>query len=494
MAQWRLLRKVNRGGRHIEMGLPCQDNAAVKDLGWAKILVVADGHGNRRHYRSEIGSQTACEAAVDQISLMLESIRRWDAPTDAELNCLKKCIVSDWRERIEQYALNHPLTAEEQTEADKHPNDWVHVAYGTTLLAAVVTETGWFGIQLGDGMMVSVGADGAYEWLMPQSSINDGNKTASLCMRDPLSDFRHVIVPGLPAGLILCSDGVEKAFPVEGDKVISFLHWLVQAGHQPDKDAADELIGRAANSTANQSSVRDDVSIAMVLDLDQEPTAPKLTRRQQMQRHQQQLAQAIELQAVIDYILRQMRTAQDEQEWASMRSKLLSKLDELNRFAALLTEEETESLPGIRNYESLSSMTYPPTPNDETPYELPSEIQEEWDSPVPPDKPAEPQEEQAPYLNSDDSSAPDDSINESLEPDAATDRLHAAELFLQSMDEPDDDVSDESDAPTESLDGSDPIAELSEADERLSLYSKAESDKDSIGARLLRRIFRDRKA
>ena len=62
-----------RGASHIARNLPCQDASFSEEYKGTMIAITADGHGNRRHFRSQKGAQIACRIAADRIKEFLDS-------------------------------------------------------------------------------------------------------------------------------------------------------------------------------------------------------------------------------------------------------------------------------------------------------------------------------------------------------------------------------------------------------------------------------------
>ena len=60
------------GAAHRRRGLPCQDASLSASLPSGdglpvQVMAVADGHGHRLHWRSEVGSRLACQVAIDAV-------------------------------------------------------------------------------------------------------------------------------------------------------------------------------------------------------------------------------------------------------------------------------------------------------------------------------------------------------------------------------------------------------------------------------------------
>ena len=61
---WQVGTAVVRGAAHELTGLPLQDAVGSREIHGGLALAVADGHGNRRHFRSARGAELAIEAGL----------------------------------------------------------------------------------------------------------------------------------------------------------------------------------------------------------------------------------------------------------------------------------------------------------------------------------------------------------------------------------------------------------------------------------------------
>ena len=291
------------GAAHIRRELPCQDVSSSETYHDGYIAVVADGHGSRRHFRSDRGAAIACRVALENIRAFLDEGQWNESAMEERLTELKLAICRDWDEAVRADYENAPWTEaeleeerallhEEQLTALLEGGD-TPVAYGTTLCAAFLCDSGWAAIQLGDGCFVRVGLDGAYDWLMPESRVNEGNRTASLCMREPMSDFRHCWGTDRPAALLVFTDGIEKPFPPQGREIMSLLHWIWRNACT-DMPEREENLARTLDTLTRRSSIGDDVSVAGIVDPgseDNEPLTGVNQRRMELARLEAQLAE-----------------------------------------------------------------------------------------------------------------------------------------------------------------------------------------------------------
>ena len=349
--RWQLFHLTAMGGAHRQRQLPCQDCALSAQEQGTRIIMVADGHGSRRHFRSERGAAFACEAAMAELHQLLDALPEGGIPTDADFTVLKERILAAWQARVLQDAEAEPWSEAELAEASAWmpaedfarlvQGEQTFIPYGSTLVAAFATDAFWAGIQIGDGMLVAVDAQGHYLWPMPESQVNEGNRTASLCMRSPMPEFRHCMGTQPLTGLIVCTDGVEKAFPPMGEKVVSFLHWLWQAA-QETPETAGQLLAAAAERTAMCSAVRDDVGIALMADADAPDISPCPTEQQQSLARQQADAQLQAQQDMIQYTTAQLADAASPEEAEELQQVLARQKSGL---AALQSAQQEPTAP-----------------------------------------------------------------------------------------------------------------------------------------------------
>lgn len=213
---WQAIAATARGAHHAKADRPSQDawrTVPVADGGL--VVAVADGHGHTRHFRSDRGATMAVEAAcgaalawVDGHSagasgppgadaLPAEVWRRWRAAVDADLAC-------------------HPFTTEE--DGARSTGDDPVLAYGSTLLAAIVVG-GWAVLlRIGDGDIVAARPDGSVLDPLPKDPQLAGEQTTSLCQPDAVAAFHHAVLDleAEPLSLLLLStDGYGNAQSAE---------------------------------------------------------------------------------------------------------------------------------------------------------------------------------------------------------------------------------------------------------------------------------------
>lgn len=337
------------GAAHIRRELTCQDASASEVYKNAHIAVVADGHGSRRHFRSDRGSAIACRIALVEIRTFLDNGEQDERPMDNRLTALKQAICDAWIAAVrEDYAVE-PWTEDELNEERKILTEEqfgalidgsdVPVAYGSTLCAVVTHDGGWAAIQLGDGCFVRVGTDGIYDWPMPESMVNEGNRTASLCMWEPMRDFRHCWGTDHPAGLLVYTDGIEKTFPAQGKEVTSLLHWIWRNEYRGAAEREDNL-ARTLDMLTQRSVIGDDVSVAGIVDTEAEDKEPIHSPTQLRKELDRLAAQIEEIEGTIRYNEERIRAVckDDEDTRPSATEQLRNVIERKQTIAAELRE------------------------------------------------------------------------------------------------------------------------------------------------------------
>ncbi|HEY6275425.1 MAG TPA: protein phosphatase 2C domain-containing protein, partial [Streptosporangiaceae bacterium] len=215
---WRVLTAVVRGAAHEIAGRPLQDAAGFStappdDNRWLA-LAVADGHGGHPHFRSARGSELAIEAALGLAGEFGPRFAAAGAAGEvytAARDELVPAVISRWQEAVADDLADNPLTGGEQMMLTA---DDAIIAYGSTLLLAVLAAP-WLALcQIGDGDTVVVGTDGVASVPVPHDPRLDGHSTTSLCQVDAADAFRIAVVnlaASPVAALLLATDGFGNA-------------------------------------------------------------------------------------------------------------------------------------------------------------------------------------------------------------------------------------------------------------------------------------------
>lgn len=228
---WRVIANSVTGAAHERSGR-CNQDAYLKkqeqEKGLPLILALADGHGNDKYFRSETGAKLAVEIAVEELTSFARASS--EAP-EVNQQTIKdmgekvpRDIVRQWREKVENHWKHNRPTEEEWQWLNKEPaNTRKHISenctipYGTTLLAALVTSSFLFLLQLGDGDIMVVSDNGEVVKPIEGDDRLLANETTSLCTPTAISDFRRKFrFDNTSTALILLStDGYSNSFNQE---------------------------------------------------------------------------------------------------------------------------------------------------------------------------------------------------------------------------------------------------------------------------------------
>jgi serine/threonine protein phosphatase PrpC len=227
---WRVIGATVHGVAHVRAQVANQDAIAWLPKGGAGpplVLVVSDGHGSPRSFRSAAGARLAVASATQVIS---EDLFPAEA---ADLSVIKRSVeerlprrlVHHWREAVGTDLTAAPFTEKEWARLLEREgpvarkaveaNPWL--AYGATLLAAMVTESFILYLQLGDGDILTVAEDGLVSRPLPRDERLLANETTSLCSREAWRDFRiqFRVASQPPALILLSTDGYANSFSEE---------------------------------------------------------------------------------------------------------------------------------------------------------------------------------------------------------------------------------------------------------------------------------------
>jgi len=242
----------------------CQDFSTHWHSNKNAIIAVADGHGSDEHFRSDRGSRFAVEAAYECFKELLftngkKSNNSGLANYEASLETLEKSIIAAWYEKVAQDLRADPL------------EDDVIAPYGTTLLAAAMTEHFWFALQIGDGKCVCLEKDSFGCCIFADQPVpwDDNcflNKTTSLCDKNAIKLFRHYYSETLPLAVFLGSDGIDDSFPVfNNESHLSRFYQSVYNNFLKEGKKNGELQLREILPLLTQKGSGDDVSIAGII-------------------------------------------------------------------------------------------------------------------------------------------------------------------------------------------------------------------------------------
>lgn len=205
------------GAVHLRRGRPNQDA-----IGWLPasgegerlVMAVSDGHGDTASPRSHHGSRIAVDVATRLL---------WSLPAPLTEQILREAvpeIAGAWRREVQEHLDRNPLSGVEIGQGAAEPAARVParlrerpiLAYGTTLVFAVI-DADQVGLgQLGDGDILLVSGPGdTYRPLPPDARLM-GHTTTSLCDDDPLDSTRLAVLSLTSRLVILSTDGYANSF------------------------------------------------------------------------------------------------------------------------------------------------------------------------------------------------------------------------------------------------------------------------------------------
>ncbi|MCI6859525.1 MAG: protein phosphatase 2C domain-containing protein [Eubacterium sp.] len=252
------------GDSHIRKGMVCQDSSGTVVTDHFAIAVVADGHGSAKHFRSDAGSRIAVKITTKLLKNYMsrpDFKEQFFQHPEFILSQMEKQILMKWREAVEEYHRENPLTEEEKEKIPEHSRNHLKTAviYGSTVLAAVMTEDFSYGMVLGDGGFVAL--DGSGKLSVPVEDKNShANYTSSLCNTDAIDFFEHWYTTKKMEALFVSTDGLFKSFASEED----FLKYHGLLAHMLwDEDRTQKSLQRNFEKRTREGS-GDDISIALV--------------------------------------------------------------------------------------------------------------------------------------------------------------------------------------------------------------------------------------
>lgn len=303
------------GESHVKSGKPCQDYS----LSWqsedgVSVAIVCDGHGGSTYVRSDVGSRLAAEIALKNIQTFIatpdfarlkgrkgavtaipknvndalfpnqnqrrqnlnenqkeqleQDLRYYSAvkqlPVEEKMfRQLFGAIYVQWIDAITTYTADNPFNDEELRALDGKK---LVKAYGSTLMAFVVTPQCWFSFHIGDGKIEACNANMEWSEPVPWDCNCFLNMTTSLCNTDPVPMFRYAFsgLGDFPTAVFLGSDGIDDTWGSTENLQNFYAETLaIIADIGPEK--AIEELGNYLPEMSRRGS-RDDMSIAAIID------------------------------------------------------------------------------------------------------------------------------------------------------------------------------------------------------------------------------------
>lgn len=292
-----------QGESHIVSGKPCQDWSLhwSDDQSGQYIAIVCDGHGGERYFRSDQGAKFLCEITKNALVVFAESVKECnktlkiplfgDRPftqvstvlesnesvprhldEDVRVVQLLSSIVTQWREQVEQHALENPITVWEKEHVrpeylvDFEEGRNIERNYGCTLMAYLQTDIFWLAIHLGDGKCIMFDAqDNCFEPVLWDEKCFL-NRTTSICDPNPVDEFRYSYCGdgSFPVAVFLGSDGIDDSYG-DGEGLHNFYLNILRMLSSDGAEVVHSELEKSLPIISKKGS-KDDMSIAFVYD------------------------------------------------------------------------------------------------------------------------------------------------------------------------------------------------------------------------------------
>ncbi|WP_455543770.1 protein phosphatase 2C domain-containing protein [Intestinibacter sp.] len=352
---------VTKGQSHIDNGTECQDYAELdlerKDYVMA---AVADGHGSKKHFRSDRGSQFAAEAAKDSIYEYMNDYEKFEEAYQNNkeylIDRIIKMVITKWHEKIKEDIDKNPIA---QDEIDKYLDgnfnqEKVASIYGTTLLVGVMSKKCNFGFLIGDGSFVIIDKHGkAY---IPIEDVNSkANYTTSLSSSDSFNAFAKYFLNEMPFSIMVSTDGLVKSFAKDGDfldynqAIAMELHGL----EDPDKKDKMEMRLQKLFEQRSKDGSEDDISISIIFNSDiYESVAMGLDARRKINKIEEQINLSKNKITTLDFKKKQIiderkanrenikKINKEKEELQKYNQKLLNRIELLKKELLELEQKE----------------------------------------------------------------------------------------------------------------------------------------------------------
>lgn len=267
------------GASHLEKNTVMQDSSSSYMDEKMALAIVSDGHGSKRYFRSDKGSDLAVKAAEECIKEFILSV------TVDQVLCennegifiqLEKSIIARWNSLLHDHYSENPFTDEELELSGKYREDYLNgfdfvQAYGATLIAVAVTEEYWFGLHIGDGICVAIYEDGNVNEPIPWDEKCHLNVCTSICDKEASNEFRYFCSEKIPVAVYVGSDGIDDSFgrdySLEKSELLYNFYCLISLTFAKDEFEKTKDNLKDYLSQLSEMGSRDDVSVAGILNM-----------------------------------------------------------------------------------------------------------------------------------------------------------------------------------------------------------------------------------
>lgn len=256
------------GASHEKRGIVCQDSSAFRVYDNWCVAVAADGHGSKKHFRSDLGSKFAVKAVLETVEDFFGASDDFEKlfveRHDSIIKRMEKQIIARWDGAVNRHISENPVTDKEREPFTDEEFEKIAVEsyYGTTLMAAVTCESFTFGIQIGDGTLVAVYNDGSTVTPMEYEESAPANITASICNTNACDMFNSFYTEEKPIALFASTDGLYTSFGSEYD----FLdyHTIISSQLADFSEFEDTILKNLTKRS--HFGTEDDITLSCVFD------------------------------------------------------------------------------------------------------------------------------------------------------------------------------------------------------------------------------------
>lgn len=241
-----------QGARHVRNQTPCQDSSVYLATEEYVFCGVADGHGDKKHAMSHIGSKLALEVAHPILFDALRSLSQPISPRDWTTiqSNIEKRIRWEWNCECKRYMGEQSPTGEWTQEL---------LNFGTTLLATCQSEHGTLFFQLGDGDIAIMNDAEEVQFIFEEDDDVTGTITHSLCrpFEENISKCTLLHLPPSIRMVLLSSDGIRDCLQGDRNRFSTILPWL-----NSKRNDDTETLNKWLYSISNNGN-GDDISLSI---------------------------------------------------------------------------------------------------------------------------------------------------------------------------------------------------------------------------------------
>jgi len=275
--RWNVTGGTRRGMSHVQSDLKNQDaiRYLVSREAATVVLAVADGHGSDLCFRSDVGSRIAVETAVEVLTGFANTgrcefgynIRYQDGAALAEK------LTQSWRTAVNRDLGSEPITKTEwgnlvarqgwqgRDIIERHPE----LAYGSTILAVLATETYVLSMQLGDGDILFLDSQGRTRRAIPENDRVVVKSMPSLWWQNAAAEMRihlHHGVADLPALILAATDGYAKSCEYNKEFLNIGSHYL-ETARAEGYDRVEKRLEGFLNEASSYKGA-DDITVGVI--------------------------------------------------------------------------------------------------------------------------------------------------------------------------------------------------------------------------------------